>query len=172
MGKISTISLQTAFLQVVIALIGIGVLVAMLWEPHLEGRNAHATLFEIYFRDAFLAYVYVASIPFFVALYQMLKVLGLARQNRAISPAAVRATRVTKYCSFMTAAAIVAAAAYLMIATAPGDSDDPAGAVMLGAVAALVSVIFGTGAAVFERVLQNAVDIQSENTSTRTSTST
>ena len=58
----------TAFLQIVIVLIGIGVLALLLWEPHIEGRNAHATLFEIYFKDPFLAYAYIASITFFVAL--------------------------------------------------------------------------------------------------------
>ena len=66
---------STIFLQVVIVLIGIGALALMLWEPHIEGRNAHATLFEIYFKDPFLAYAYIASIPFFVALYQAFKVL-------------------------------------------------------------------------------------------------
>jgi len=29
------------------------VLALLLWEPHLEGRNAHATTFEIYFKDPF-----------------------------------------------------------------------------------------------------------------------
>jgi hypothetical protein len=49
----------------------------MLWEPHVEGVNAHATLFEKYF-NPFVVYAYVASIPFFVALYQAFKVLGYA----------------------------------------------------------------------------------------------
>lgn len=48
--------------------LGISTLALMLWEPHLEGRNVNATLFEIYFRDPFLAYAYTASIVFFVAL--------------------------------------------------------------------------------------------------------
>ena len=34
---------STIFLQVVIVLIGIGALALLLWEPHIEGRNAHAT---------------------------------------------------------------------------------------------------------------------------------
>ncbi len=50
-----------------VVFLGIGALGFLLWEPHLEGRNAHATTFEIYFHDPFLAYVYVGSIPFFVA---------------------------------------------------------------------------------------------------------
>lgn len=62
--------ISTALLQGVIVLIGLGAFGFMLWEPRLEGRNSHATNFEIYFEDPFLAYAYVASIPFFVALYR------------------------------------------------------------------------------------------------------
>src|SRR5215212_9454145 len=90
---------STLFLQVVVVLIGIGALTLMLWEPHIEGRNAHATLFEIYFKDPFLAYAYIASIPFFMALYQSFKVLGYVRQNRTFSEASVKAVRTIKYCA-------------------------------------------------------------------------
>jgi hypothetical protein len=38
---------STIFLQVVIVLIGIGALAVMLWELHIEGRNAHTTLFNV-----------------------------------------------------------------------------------------------------------------------------
>ncbi len=153
---------STIFLQVVIVLIGIGVLTFMLWEPHLEGRNTNATLFAIYFKDPFLASVYLGSIPFFVGLYQAIKVLGYVRQNKTFSQSAVNALRTIKYCALVTACAIVAADAYLMIA-AQRSNDDAAGAVMLGLVATFASIVIGTAAAVFERVLQNAVAIQSEN---------
>src|SRR3954462_6099469 len=87
------------FLKAVLVLIGIGALALLLWEPHIEGRNAHATPFEIYFQDPFLAYAYIAAIPFFVALYQVFKVLGYVGQNKVFSPAAVRALRIIKYCA-------------------------------------------------------------------------
>src|SRR5262245_49753327 len=90
---------STIFLQVVIVLIGIGAFALLLWEPHLEGRNAHATLFQIYFNDPFLAYAYIASIPFFVAVYQAFNMLGYARRNMVFSQAAVRAMRTIKYCA-------------------------------------------------------------------------
>jgi hypothetical protein len=51
--KMRSLAVPTIFLQAVIVLIGIGALALMLWEPHIEGRNAHATLFEIYFNDPF-----------------------------------------------------------------------------------------------------------------------
>mgnify|MGYP001557923516 CR=1 FL=1 len=126
----------------------------MLWEPRIEGRNAHATLFEIYFKDPFLAYAYLGSIPFFVALYQALKVLEHIGQNKAFSQAAVSALRKIKYCAFTTASAIVAADIYLMIA-ARRNGEDAAGAVMLGIVATFASVVIGTVVLMFERILQN-----------------
>ncbi len=88
---------STVFLQIVIVLIGIDALAFMLWEPNIEGRNAHSTIFEVYFKDPFLAYAYIAAIPFFVALYQAFKVLGYAGQNQVFSQAAVNALRTIKY---------------------------------------------------------------------------
>ena len=55
---------STTFLQAVILLLGVGVFAFLLWEPNLEGRNVNATLFEIYFKDPFLAYIYLAFVPF------------------------------------------------------------------------------------------------------------
>src|ERR1044072_5604928 len=97
--KMRSLVVPTIFLKAVIVLIGIGALALMLWEPHIEGRNAHATLFEIYFKDPFLAYAYLASIPFFVALYQVFKVLGYIGQNKAFSQAPVKALRTIQLCA-------------------------------------------------------------------------
>ncbi|MEA2166472.1 MAG: hypothetical protein QOK37_4599 [Thermoanaerobaculia bacterium] len=151
----------TIFLQVVLALLGIGALALMLWEPHLEGRNAHATLFEIYFKDPFLAYAYLASIAFFVALFQAFTLLGYVRQNRVFSPDSIKALRTIKYCAMTLVAMIGGAVAYLFIAMR--GKDDIAGGVAMGVVMIFVSVVIATAAAVFERLLQNAVDIKSEN---------
>src|SRR5437868_12655310 len=90
---------STIFLQIVIVLIGIGALALLLWEPQIEGVNAHATNFEIYFKDPFLALVYAGSIPFFIALYQSFKILGYAGQNKVFSQAAVKTLRTIKYCA-------------------------------------------------------------------------
>jgi hypothetical protein len=42
-------------------------------------------------------------------------------------------------------------------------NDDIAGGVMMGLLMIFVSVVIATAAAVFERTLQNAVDIKTEN---------
>src|SRR3989337_2661158 len=90
---------STIFLQVVIVLIGIGALALMLWEPHIEGRNAHASVFEIYFKDPFLAFAYFASIPFFVALHQAFKALGYIGRDKAFSHETVKTLRTIKFCA-------------------------------------------------------------------------
>src|SRR2546430_14720951 len=106
---------STIFLQVVIVLIGIAVLAFLLWEPHIEGRNINATLFEIYFKDPFLAYAYIASIPFFVALYQAFKVLGYAGQNQIFSHEAVKALRSIKYCAISIIGFVAAGEIFIML---------------------------------------------------------
>jgi hypothetical protein len=142
---------------VVIVAFGIGTLALMLWEPHLEGRNAHATPFEIYFKDRFLAYVYIASIPFFVALYQAFKVLGYTGQDKVFSQAAVKALRTIKYCAISIIGFVAVSVIFM-----PFSDPEPPGVVMRILVT-FGSIVVATMAAIMERIFQNAVDIKSEN---------
>ncbi|MCX6257998.1 MAG: DUF2975 domain-containing protein [Bacteroidia bacterium] len=147
------------FLQAVNVLIGIGALAVMLWEPHIEGRNAHATLIEIYFKDPFLAYAYIASIPFFMALYQAFKVLRYAGQDKAFSQEAVKALWTIKYCALTIIGFVALGEIFIMFS----NSDDRAGGVFIGILIIFGSVVIATAATVFEQILQNGMDIKSEN---------
>jgi len=151
---------STIFLRVVIVLIAVGVLALMLWEPHLEGRNAHATLFQIYFNDPFLAYAYTASIAFFIALYQAFKLLGYVARNEIFSQRSVKALRTIKFCAMTLVAFLLGAEAFIV---QRGKGEDIAGAVMMGLVLIFVSIVVATAAAVFERTLQSAVEMKSES---------
>jgi len=144
---------STLFLQAVTVLIGIGALALMLWEPHIEGRNAHATLFQIYFNDPFLAYAYTTSISFFAALYQAFKVLNYIRQNRAFSSASVKALRTIKFCAMAMIGFVAAGEVFIML----GSSDDRAGGVFIGILIAFGSLVVAAAAAMFERIFQDAV---------------
>jgi len=151
---------STIFLQVLVVLLGIGALTFLLWEPHVEGVNAHATLFQMYF-NAFVVFVYIASIPFFVALYQAFKVLGYVRQNQAFSQASVNALRTIKYCA-MALIGLVAVSVVFMVSA---DKDDRPAGLFMRILVTFPSVVIATAAAMFERILQNAVDTKSENDS-------
>lgn len=141
-------------LQAVVVVIGIGALAFMLWEPHIEGRNEYSTLFEIYFNDPFLAFAYIGSIPFFMALYNAIKVLGYYRQNNVVSQAAIKSLRTIKYCAL----SIICFAAVGEIIIMMNESDDRAGGVAMGILIIIVAVVSAVAAAKFERNLQNALD--------------
>jgi len=147
------------FLKAVLLLVGIGALALMLWEPHIEGRNAHATHFEIYFKDPFLAYAYIASIPFFVALYQAFKLLRYVGQNTVFSPAAIRALRTIRYCAMAIVGFVALGEVFIMM----GESDDRAGGVFIGILITFSSIVIVAAMIVLERVLQSAVEIRSGN---------
>jgi len=153
---------STAFLQFVVVLVGIGGLAFMLLEPQLEGRNRNATLFQIYFNDPFLLSAYTASIAFFVALYQAFRLLGYVGRNEVFTQRSVNALRTIKYCALTLLGFGVAFEAYVNIFQRTV-SDDIAGGVAMGLMMIFVSAVFATAAAVFERTLQSAVDMKSEN---------
>lgn len=166
MNNLKNLSMKrspTLFLQVVVVLIGIGALVLLLWEPHVEGVNAHATtLYEIYFDDPFLAYVYIGSIAFFVGLYQAFKLLGYIGRNEVLSRRSVKALRIIKYCAMTIVAFLVGAEGYINVVQRRVE-EDIAGGVMIGLVMIFISVVVATAAAVFEKTLQSVVELKSEN---------
>ncbi|WP_202925510.1 DUF2975 domain-containing protein [Edaphobacter sp. 12200R-103] len=142
-------------------LIGMGALALLLWEPHLEGRNAHATLFQIYFKDPFLAYAYIGSIAFFIALYQAFKLLGYAGRGEVFTQRSVKALRTIKHCAMTLVGFLAGAEAYFFLVQR--SKEDIAGGVMMGLLLIFVSVIAGTMALVLEETLQSAVALKSEN---------
>jgi len=149
----------TLFLRAVVLLIGIGAVALLLWEPHIEGRNAHATVFEIYFNDPFLAYAYVASIPFFVGLFHAFKVLGFAGRNNEFSLSTVKSVRTIKNCAIALFGFVVGAEIFIM----SNDSDDRAGGVFIGILIAFASIVVVAAMTILERALQRAVEMKSEN---------
>jgi cytochrome bd-type quinol oxidase subunit 2 len=149
---------STAFLQGVIVLVGVGAIAFLLWEPHVEGVNRNATLAQKYI-NPFVLYVYIASVPCFVGLYQGIKVLGYAGRNKVISQEGVNALRRIKYCA-LAVIAFVAVSVLFMIG---GDPEDRPAGTFMRILVGFPSVIVAAAAAMFERVLQNAVDLKSEN---------
>lgn len=143
-------TISTIFLQVVIVALGIGAVALLFWEPRIEGVNARATtLYEIYFDDPFLAYAYIASIPFFVVLYQALKILGYVRQDKAFSQTTVKALRTIKYCAMSIIGFAVGGEIFIILSS----SDDRAGGVFMGVLIIFGSVIVATVAAMFEHLV-------------------
>lgn len=150
---------STFFLKVVIFLLAIGALAGMIWFPQTEGRATHLDLISIY-TDPFIIYGYMASIPFFVGLYQAFKLLNLIDADKAFSQGAVTTLKNMKF-AFLSLIGFIALALFYIRFFAHGD--DPAGPTALGILASFAAMVLATAAAVLQKLLQNAVDIKSEN---------
>lgn len=148
------------FLQAVIVLIGIAALAILIWLPLTEGRATNLDLFGIY-SDPFILYGYAASIAFFVALYKAFKLLGYIGQNKLFSLNSLRTLRSIKYCAIILSILIVMAGLYIMIFHSK--EDDPAGFLAMCIITTFISIVVATAVAVLEKILQNAVDMKSEN---------
>jgi len=150
---------STFFLKVVLLLIAIGALAGMIWFPQTEGRATHLDLISIY-TDPLILYGYMASIPFFVGLYQAFKLLHLIDADKAFSQAAVRTLKNMKFAFLSLIGCITLAELYIRFFA---HGDDPAGPTALGILASFAAMVLATAAAVFQKLLQNAVDIKSEH---------
>jgi len=150
---------STLFLKGVLCLIGIVVLAGMIWFPQTEGRAANLDLISIY-TDLFIIYIYIGSIPFFVGLYQAFKLLNFIDTSNAFSQGAVNTLKAMKFASLSLIGFITLALFYIRFFT---HGDDPAGPTALGILVSFAAAVIATAAAVFQKLLQNAVDIKSEN---------
>lgn len=149
---------SAVFLQTVVVLFGLAALAFLLGEPHIEGRNAHATWFEIYFKDPFLAYVYVGSIPFFLALHRAFRLFGNVGRTGHFSPASVNDLRTIKVCA-LTVVGFVAGAALIILFN--GDPDDRPAGIFMTFLAASGAGAVALAARYFGRSLQAALGRES-----------
>ncbi len=104
--------------------------------------------------------LYVAAVPFFFALYQTLKLLGHIDKNRAFSRESVSSLKSIKYCALTITGLFGSGMPYIFYVA---DKDDAPGLVAIGFIIISASAVIATAAAVFQGLLQSAVDIQSEN---------
>ncbi len=155
MNKISIL-----FLQFVIIIIGILSLFILIRFPMLEGRAVNLNLYEIY-ADPFIIYSYLSSFFYFKGLYQGFILLSQISNDNLFSAGSVRIVNKIKYCSFLLGILIIIGAIYIRFFNHP--EDDPAGFLALSMIMTLIFTAIGTAAFLFERTIQKAVEIKSEN---------
>lgn len=151
-------SRSTIFLQAVIVLIGIVTLAMLIRFPLTEGRAKNLALPDIYL-DPFILYGYGASIAFFVALYKLFKLLGYIGQNKEFSHESVKTLKDIRHCAIILSSLILTAGIFIKMFHAK--DDDPAGFLVMCIAATFISIVVAAAAFVFEKILQNGVDIKS-----------
>jgi len=152
---------STNFLRFVIFIIGIAVLALLIFAlPALYKGGSEEFPAASRALLATIGILYVTAVPFFVALWQTLSILRFIDQNKAFSDLSVKALRNIKYCAIVMAGLYLACVP-LLIPIA--EADDAPGLVVYGAALACSPIVVAVFAAVLQRLLQNAIDIKSEN---------
>ncbi|KAA0765754.1 DUF2975 domain-containing protein [Bacillus sp. SH5-2] len=152
---------STLFLKTVVILIGIPVLAMCIFLVPKIGNFAA----ELYPDIAFIKYLvfinlYATAIPFYYALYQAFKLLSYIDKNNAFSELSVSALKNIKYCA-MTISILYLLGMPLFYLIA--ERDDAPGFIIIGMIMILASMVIAVFAAVLQRLLQDAIDIKSEN---------
>ncbi|MFJ7184579.1 DUF2975 domain-containing protein [Lysinibacillus xylanilyticus] len=150
----------TLFLKIAVILIGIPVLALCIFlVPELADAVAY------YLGVHFIKYIvfillYGGALPFYIALYQAIKLLSYIDKNIAFSELSVRTLMRIKYCAISICGLhLLCLPLYYLVA----DKDDAPGLIFVGMVIPFASLVIAVFAAVLQRLLQEAINIKSEN---------
>lgn len=153
----------TLFLKIAVFIIGIPVLaLCIFWLPWIATKDAAAHPETAYLQYPFLIGAYITVTPFFLALYQSLKLLSYIDQNKVFSELSVRALKYIKYGAITISTLIVVGiiSGFILIA---GEGEDITGFISLGLMLTFASMVIAVFSAVLQRLLQKVIDIKSEN---------
>ncbi|WP_010676790.1 DUF2975 domain-containing protein [Bacillus timonensis] len=155
---------STRFLRFAVFMMGVPVLALCLFGlPRIvsvafeEAANG-ATLG--YMVLGILTLMYVSAIPFYVALYQALKLLNYIDKNIAFSQVSVNALKKIRTCAITICGLYVLALPFVFIVA---EWDDAPGLVLIGLVIVGASMVIAVFAAVLKKLLQEAINIKTEN---------
>ncbi|MCE4051523.1 MULTISPECIES: DUF2975 domain-containing protein [Bacillaceae] len=156
MNKVSTL-----FLKIAVIFIGLPILALCIFAVPAIGRFAEELLPDISFiKFLVIAFFYVSAIPFYIALYEAFKLLTYIDKNKAFSKISVKSLKVIKFCAITISGLFVLG---LPLFYFVADADDAPGIIIIGLVIIFASLIIAVFAAVLQRLLQEAIEIKSEN---------
>jgi hypothetical protein len=147
-------SSPTLFLKAIIYLFGLAVAAFCL-----------VILYGIFFGNfgmflPLLFVILVTAVPFLFALYQGLLLLTYIDSNTAFSEQSVIAIKNIKYCAYIISVIYTLAIPYAFYVF---DKDDAPGGILINLILIFAPLVTAVFAAVLQRLLQNAIDIKSEN---------
>ncbi|KAB2440018.1 DUF2975 domain-containing protein [Bacillus luti] len=151
---------STTFLKVIIFLAGIAVLALCIFlVPKMANFAAELYPNLILMKYFVFIVMYGAALPFYIALHQAFNLLQYIDRNRAFSELSVKALKNIKCCAItISGLYIVAMPLFRFIAK---KVDPPIG--LMGFIIIFASLVIAVFAAILQRLLQEAINIKSEN---------
>jgi hypothetical protein len=159
--KVFTERVSTHFLRIVVFMMGaIAVLLSYLILPEINAGWAQAYPDVADWKYPFLILLTTTTVPFFIALYQTLRLLKYIDQQKAFSELSVKALKNITLCAI---AFSVLYAASLPFIYRVADNVDAPGLIVIGLFMCFAPLVIAVFAAVLQKLLQSAIDIKNEN---------
>jgi len=150
---------STLFLKIAVFLIGTPVLALCIFGlPWLANNPVNPDYAHILY--PILIGMYVSAIPFYIALYKAFRLLSYIDKNKAFSQISVKALKNIKYCAITISTLYLVMMPFVYLVA---EKDDAPGLIIIGMVPIFASMVIAVFAAVLQRLLQEAINIKSEN---------
>ncbi len=156
MDKVSTF-----FLRIAVAALGLVVLalcifaLPAMWKAVAEEYPNHTYVFY-----GILSAMYISAIPFYIALYQALRLLRYIDANKAFSMLSVKTLKYIAYCGVAISVVYAAVMPFFYIWA---QNEDAPGLILVNATIVVASFTVAVFAAVLQRVFREALELKSEN---------
>jgi hypothetical protein len=151
---------STLFLRAVLVAAALIVLSLCIFAFPSMGRGMAAEFPSVKYLEYSILVGYVMAVPILIAFYQAWKLLGYIDNNTAFSESSVKALKNIKYCGVAVSVAFLCGMPFVV---GIAEADDAPGAVVMGLIIAGAPLVISVFAAVLQKLLQNAIDIKSEN---------
>jgi peptidoglycan/LPS O-acetylase OafA/YrhL len=149
--------LKILFLKIAVCFLAIpALMLCILGLPYLFSNPVSPEYANIIY--PFLACVYLAVIPYFVALYQALRILSDIDKNETFSELTAKALKKLKYCAIAIGSLCVIALPFVFLMA---QADDAPGLVLIGMFITSVPIIIAVFTDILQKLLKNSLDVKS-----------
>lgn len=154
---------STVFLRLAIAAIGLVVLalcvfaLPAIWQDVPNETHGQAVWFQV---RAILVAFYVGAVPFYIALYESLKLLGYIDKDKGFSNLSVAALKAIAYCGVAISLIFAASLPFFYVWA---DRADAPGLILMGMILSCAAFTVTVFAALMQRLLKQAIQIKQEN---------
>lgn len=152
---------STTFLKTVIYLMGlIMIALSVILIPQIIIDISDSSAMVKWVIYPIVIGVFLTTLPFYLALYQALKLLRLIDQNQTFSEEAVFTLKKIKQCALTITGIYILTMPFIYLFA---EKDDAPGVIIIGMVPLLVSFVVAVFASLLQKLFKNALEIKTEN---------
>lgn len=158
LGRASTLFLRLAIFAIGAIVLALCVFaLPAIWQDVPKETHGEQVWFQV---RAILIAFYVGAVPFYIALFQSLKLLGFIDKGKAFSNLSVHALKVIAWCGVAISTIFAASMPFFYLWAERADAP---GLIPMGMILVCAAFTVTVFAAVMQRLLQQAIKMKLEN---------